>query len=275
MASERIIAYGGGNIVDDTTSSISATAGDDTIGTTQEHDDGGKAAARNRSPPLASTVTSSYYYNSFNYEESAEDNTTLKSPPPARPAAVSKGASTEYEELLSSTIISLLEKYIPVLTQRVSSSFKSGQQQCRVLQPSSSRSLLEIPSKKTMGLDNPNDIMIDYIESQSFEMNNTNSPPPTALSDSLSPPQSSSSSPSVFDQDTTPKANNFKTTGLSFHDFEHNVLDISATTSATKQGPRNQPPRRQYSNSTEYLPQSAGILLQTLQHQVSFDQFVQ
>lgn len=132
-------------------------------------------------------------------------------------------ASIQNEKLLTSTISSLLSKFIPVLQKRSSHNNNSS-------------GGVDIPNGahyKSTGLndDDATDTIADFldIESQSFETTSHS----TA-------------------QAQTPKVhNNFKTTGL-------------------EEDQQQSPPLQRQDSSEEYLPQSAALLLNTLQH-ANFD----
>ena len=244
MASERIMAHDGNVIVDDT----SFATGDDnshhmhtpTMGTHEHTEEILSTIDDNKisAPPPAAAST---YYTSFN--EEAEYSTQVVNQPAAAANnnSASKKASIEYEQLLSSTIISLFQKFVPALQKRLSSSSNNNDETNTndelVLQ--SSRSLEFADGYggnfKTTGLDNDNDdddndAVLD-VESQSFS---ASSPYPSERISTMA----------------TPKMSNLKTTGLL--DSDRHQL------------------QRQHSNSTEYLPQSAAVLLNTLQH-TNFD----
>eukprot|EP00985_Skeletonema_marinoi_P015991 scaffold8454_cov113-Skeletonema_marinoi.AAC.1 len=225
-------------------------------------------------PPPAAAST---YYTSFNeeaeYSTSIIDSTpVVNQPPPAAATtnnnnSASKKASIEYEQLLSSTIISLFQKFVPALHQRLSSSSNNNNNDDEtkselVLQ--SSRSLEFADgyggNYKTTGLDinddDDNDAVLD-VESQSFG----------AASSPYHPSERISTA-------TTPKVSNLKTTGLLDSDTIDNDECIHNYTNYHHHHQSHQQQhqlQRQHSNSsTEYLPQSAAVLLNTLQH-TNFD----
>ncbi|KAK1732384.1 hypothetical protein QTG54_016919 [Skeletonema marinoi] len=280
MASERLMAHDS-NVIDDTT----FATGDDnghhmhttTMGTHEHNDEilsttGGDNKISAPPPAAAST-----YYTSFNSEE-AEYNTYIidntpvvnQPPPPAATTnsnnSASKKASIEYEQLLSSTIISLFQKIVPALQKRLSSSNNNNNDETSrselVLQ--SSRSLEFADgyggNYKTTGLDNnddDNDAVLD-VESQSFG----------AASSPYHPLERISTA-------TTPKVSNLKTTGLDSSDTIDNDESTHNYTNYhhhhhQSHHQQHQLQRQHSNSSTDYLPQSAAVLLNTLQH-TNFD----
>eukprot|EP00577_Skeletonema_sp_RCC1716_P021818 CAMPEP_0113396916 /NCGR_PEP_ID=MMETSP0013_2-20120614/14074_1 /TAXON_ID=2843 ORGANISM="Skeletonema costatum, Strain 1716" /NCGR_SAMPLE_ID=MMETSP0013_2 /ASSEMBLY_ACC=CAM_ASM_000158 /LENGTH=543 /DNA_ID=CAMNT_0000281409 /DNA_START=24 /DNA_END=1655 /DNA_ORIENTATION=- /assembly_acc=CAM_ASM_000158 len=287
MASERLMAHDG-NVIDDTT----FATGDNnshhmhttTMGTHEHTDEvlsttGGDNKISAPPPAAAST-----YYTSFN--EEAEYNTSIidstqvvnQPPPPAATTnnnnSASKSASIEYEQLLSSTIISLFQKFLPALHQRLSSSSDNNNNN----NDETNRSELALQSSrslefadgysgnyKTTGLDNnddddDNDAVLD-VESQSFG----------AASSPYHPSERISTA-------TTPKVSNLKTTGLldssdtiDNDECIHNYTNYHHHHHQSHQHQQHHQLQRQHSNSsTDYLPQSAAVLLNTLQH-TNFD----
>jgi len=253
MASERIMAHNG-NVIDDTTfatrddnSHMHTTAA---MGTHEHNDEILSTTGDNNKISAPPPAAASTYYTSFNEEappaeySTSIDSTQVVNQPPLPAAATtnnnsaSKKASIEYEQLLSSTIISLFQKFVPALHQRLSSSSNNNNDETNrselVLQ--SSRSLEFVDgyggNYKTTGLDNndDDDAVLD-VESQSFRA--ASSPYPSER----------------INTTATPKVSNLKTTGL---DSDRHQL------------------QRQHSNTSEYLPQSAAVLLNTLQH-TNFD----
>jgi len=275
MASERLMAHDS-NVIDDTT----FATGDDnshhmhttTMGTHEHTDEvlsttGGDNKISAPPPAAAST-----YYTSFNeeaeYNTSIIDNTQVVNQPPPAPVAAttnnnnsaSKKASIEYEQLLSSTIISLFQKIVPALHQRLSSSSNNNNNN----DDETSRSELVLQSSrslefadgyggnyKTTGLDNnddDNDAVLD-VESQSFGA------------------ASSPYHPSERISTATPKVSNLKTTGL---DSSDTIDNDESTLNYTNYHHHHQLQRQHSNSSTDYLPQSAAVLLNTLQH-TNFD----
>ena len=208
-----------------------------------------------KKPPTATTAgTKSTYYASFHQSGTEEhnniNNTTFVNQQPSLSTTTSKRAANEYEQLLSSTIFSLLEKFVPALQkQRLSPSKNNECSSDEGLMRQSSS--LDIPAggdnysqstafniAEEFENSNSNDRMaLLDVESQSFEINNNN------------PPYSNN-------EMKTPKVNNLKTTGLE----EEEEFDDTF----------QQQQRKDSTSSSEYLPQSAAKLLNTLQH-TNFD----
>ena len=248
-------------VEDDTNNIRTSTlwdAEEQTDGIADYNNNGSYEALPAKTPPAATAGTRSTYYASFHQsgtEEHINNNTTFVNQQPPLSTTTSKRAANEYEQLLSSTIFSLLEKFVPALQKQRLSPSKNNE--C------SSDGGLDIPAggdnycQSTTAFNDAEEFdnfnsnegdgrmsMLLDVESQSFENNNNNTPPYSN------------------NEMKTPKMNNLKTTGL------EEEFDDAAV--AHNQQHQRQQRKDSTSTTSEYLPQSAAKLLNTLQH-TNFD----